>query len=118
MELLVPFDSEVRKRAVPQNDANFGIGALVWSRCNALRKNRQSRPPDQKAPRSGYLLLRRSGGADRRMAPIARWVERSRPASQEQTERGVFQRARRGRERRRLARGLEHVAFAASGWWV
>jgi len=26
--LLVPFDSEVRKRVCPQNDANFGIGAL------------------------------------------------------------------------------------------
>ena len=29
IELLVPFDSEVRKRVCPQNDANFGIGALV-----------------------------------------------------------------------------------------
>src|SRR5690242_15194104 len=26
---LLPFDSEVRKRVCPQNDANFGIGALV-----------------------------------------------------------------------------------------
>src|SRR5262249_1023430 len=29
-ELLVPFDSEVRKTSVPQNDANFGIGALAY----------------------------------------------------------------------------------------
>src|SRR5690242_8506497 len=28
IELLVPFDSEVRKRVCSQNDANFGIGAL------------------------------------------------------------------------------------------
>src|SRR5689334_25197611 len=32
IELLVPFDSEVRKRMCPQNDANFGIGALAGPR--------------------------------------------------------------------------------------